>query len=283
MRILVTGSSGQLGQKIAQELAETHEVIGLDLTPGSCTTHQGSVADRSLVTSLVAQVDAVIHTASLHAPHVVQMSKEQFIDVNVKGTLYLLEAAITHGVQKVVYTSTTSLYGMAMVPQRKAVWVTEDLPPQPRDIYDITKLAAEQLCADFARHYTLPVICLRTSRFWDEPPYLKAIYRLYRGVDVRDVVAAHLLALDNTTIPFGVFNISARSPFSEGDTDDLLHDAPAVIRRYYPTAEAIFAGQGWTLPDSIDRVYVISKAQRELGYEPHHNFDEMRVALPPLP
>ncbi|HEX3052375.1 MAG TPA: NAD(P)-dependent oxidoreductase [Aggregatilineaceae bacterium] len=276
MRILVTGSSGQLGQKITQELqAAGHKVIGLDPIPGPYTTQQGSVTDRELVTALVAEVDAVIHTASLHAPHVAQITREQFIDVNIKGTLYLLEAAVRYQIQRFVYTSTTSLYGRAMIPQHKAVWVTEALQPIPRDIYDITKLAAEHLCEDFARQHQLPVICLRTSRFWDEPPALRAIYRLYRGVDVRDVVAAHLLALNNTSIPFGVFNISARSPFVEADSEALLHDAPAVIRRCFPTAEDAFARQGWTLPPSIDRVYVIDKAEKELGYDPQYNFAEM--------
>src|SRR5258706_2670810 len=138
MRLLLTGSSGQLGRAIAEELGPRHEVIGLDRVPGPCTTHCGSIEDRDLVFRLTRGADAVIHTASLHAPHVPQRTKEEFLDVNVRGTLHLLESAVEHGVQRFVYTSTTSLYGFALVPHDRAVWVTEDLVPRPRDIYDLT-------------------------------------------------------------------------------------------------------------------------------------------------
>jgi len=275
MNILITGSSGQLGEEIARQLSSEHRITGVDLRAGEFTTHAGTVTDRKLVFELVKGMDAIIHTASLHAPHVGRFTKEQFIEVNVKGTLHLLEAAVEHKVRRFIYTSTTSLYGFAMIPRNKAVWVTEELVPQPRDIYDITKLAAEQLCKNFALEHGLSCICLRTSRFWDEPPALKMIYRLYRGVDVRDAAAAHCLALHNTDIEFEIFNISAQSPFNENDTDELLHDARKVINRYYPSAEKIFGERGWEMPESIDRVYVISKAKKLLGYDPRHNFEEL--------
>jgi UDP-glucose 4-epimerase len=229
-------------------------------------------------------VDVVIHIASLHAPHVGQRSMQDFIDTNVTGTLRLLEAASAAGVRRFVYTSTTSVYGAALVPDgQEAVWVTEDLTPRPRDIYDITKLAAEELCRLFARDHGLPAICLRVARFFEQAPDLMAAYRLYRGADVRDIAAAHVLAAQNEDIAFDFFTISARSPFRREDTAELLTNAPAVIRRYYPDAEDVFRTQGWALPASIDRVYVTEKAERLLGYIPRHNFadllDELRVDL----
>lgn len=272
MRILITGSAGRLGSAIARRLAGTHTVVGLDVMPGEHTMHVGSVADRALVFDLVQGVDAVIHTASLHAPHVGQRSREAFVDINIKGTLHLLEASVAAGVDRFVYTSTTSLYGNAMVPREQAVWVTEALDPRPRDIYDITKIAAEQLCQDFAAA-GLPTICLRTSRFWNEPLHHQAIYRLYRGVDVDDAVDAHLLALQAPATQSGTFNISAQSPFHQRDTAALLRDARAVIRAYHPDAEEFFRARGWALPERIDRVYVIDKAREALGYAPRRNFD----------
>lgn len=146
--------------------------------------------------------------------------------------------------------------------------------PRPRDSYDITKLAAEELCRHFALELGLPVICLRPSRFLPEPPELVAIYRLYRGVDVRDAAAAHVLAATNRAIHFDIFNISAQSPFDEQDTAELLRDAPSVLRRYFPGINAIFAERGWALPRSIDRVYVTRKAEATLGYRPAHNVQE---------
>lgn len=274
MRILVTGSSGQLGRAIAEQLAPDHQIIGVDIRPGEMTAEIGSVGDRETVFRLMKGVDAVIHTASLHAPHIGQKSKAEFVEVNVRGTLNLLEAAVERGVRRFVYTSTTSLYGSAMAPKDKAVWVTEELVPQPRDIYDITKIAAEQLCRHFASEAELPVICLRTSRFWDEAPRLKAIYRLYRGVDVRDAAEAHLLALRSADIQYEVFNISAQSPFHESDAESLLREPWKMILRYFPQAQNVFERMGWALPENIDRVYDITKAKRLLGYRPRYNFAE---------
>src|SRR5207244_12483588 len=122
----------------------------------------------------------------------------------------------------------------------ETVWVTEELTPRPRDIYDITNLAAEELCCLFARDHNLPTICLRVSRFFEQSPDLMVAYRLYRGADVRDIAAAHVLAARNQGIAFDIFTISARSPFRREDTLELLTNAPAVIRRYYPDAEEVF-------------------------------------------
>jgi nucleoside-diphosphate-sugar epimerase len=276
MRILVTGGSGQLGAEIARQLASTETVIGLDVRPGDWTTQVGDITDVDFIADLIRGMDVVIHTASLHAPHVGQRSMQDFVETNITGTLRLLEAASATGVRRFVYTSTTSVYGEALVPDGgEAVWVTEDLTPRPRDIYDITKLTAEALCRLFAREQNVPTICLRVSRFFEQASDLMAPYRLYRGADVRDIAAAHLLAAQNRDIKFDIFTISARSPFRREDTSELMTDAPAVIRRYYPDAEDVFRAQGWALPASIDRVYVTEKAERLLGYAPQHNFAEL--------
>lgn len=273
MRCLVTGSSGLLGSALAAELSrQHHRVVGLDARPGPWTTHLGSVTDRQLVDRLVANVDAALHTASLHAPHVGRASRGDFLAVNIGGTLNLLEAAAAHQLRRVVYTGSTSVYGGALVPTDRAVWATEALPPRPRDIYDITKLAAEELCADLHRDTRLPVICLRVGRFFPEPPETAAINRLGRGLDPRDAVAAHLAALADHAPPFGLYNIAARSPFTESDLAELLVDAPRVIGRHAPWAESAFAARGWRLPPAIDRVYVVDRAEAELGFRARYDF-----------
>lgn len=275
MRVLVTGSSGQLGREIVRQLADEHETVGLDAVAGPATDVIGSVADRDVVRALVSEVDAVIHTASLHAPDVPLRSRQDFVDTNVSGTLHLLEAAAAGGLRRFVYTSTTSVYGHALVPTDRAVWVTEELTPRPRDIYDVTKRTAEDLCRDVAAVVGLPTICLRASRFFAEDARMTAIYRLYRGADVRDIAAAHVLTLSAHVAPFGVFNLAARSPFLASETPELLRDAGTVIRRHFPDVEAVFARKGWRLPDSIDRVYVTEIAEQMLGYQPRWNFREL--------
>ena len=102
-------------------------------------------------------------------------------------------------------------------------------------------------------------------------------YRLYRGVDPRDVAQAHALALSSNLQGFQIFNVSAASPFQPEDTPELLSNAADVILKYYPWAEKEFARRGWRLPASIDRVYVIGKAQKMLGYRPEYNFASLFV------
>ena len=274
-RVLVTGSSGQLGAEICRQLSGEYQVTGLDTAPGPFTQVIGSVDDRVLVFAQVARVDAVIHVASLHAPHRELLPKSRFVDVNVQGALHLLEAAAEHRCQRFVYTSTTSVYGHAMEPRADAaIWVTEELAPGPRDIYDVTKLAAEQLCRLVHEETGLPVITLRTSRFYPQPRELLAIHRLHRGLDVRDCAWAHRLALESP-VPFGLYNISARSPFRREDLTELLHDASAVIRRRAPTVAGLLLQQGIPLPSRLDRVYIIERAEAELGFHPRFNALEL--------
>lgn len=98
-----------------------------------------------------------------------------------------------------------------MAHPEETVWVTEALQPQPRDIYDVTKLAAEELCRKASSH-KLSCLCLRMSRCFPEDARLMAIYRLYRGIDINDVVLAHRLAITSDIGDFEIMNISSQTP-----------------------------------------------------------------------
>ncbi len=275
MKVCVTGSSGQLGAVICSLLSGEHAIIGVDSLPGKYTSHLGDITDHEFILSVTKDADVIIHTCSLHAPHLKTHSSEEFISTNINGTLNLLRSAVQNGIGRFVYTSTTSLYGHAMVSTERAVWVTEDLQPRPRDIYDVTKIAAEGLCQVYANECDLPCASLRVSRYFPEPDYLTAIYRLYRGVDVRDAANAHILAMGKDTSGYEVFNISAESPFSEDETRELLHDAPGVLLRHFPDIDEKFARNSWELPKSIDRIYSIEKAKQYLNYRPRYNFNSL--------
>lgn len=275
MKVCVTGSSGQLGAVISSRLRGQHSIVGVDSAPGEFTSHPGDITDQEFILSVTKGTDVIIHTCSLHAPHLKTHSSEEFISTNINGTLILLKSAIQNRIGRFIYTSTTSLYGHAMVSEERAVWVTEDLQPRPRDIYDVTKIAAEGLCEAYANEYGLTCVSLRVSRYFPEPDYLTTIYRLYRGVDVRDAAEAHVLAMEKEMAGYDVFNISAASPFSKDETRDLCHDTPGVLMRHFPNIEDVFAKKGWKLPQNIDRVYSIEKAKKDLGYSPRYNFDTL--------
>ncbi|MEE9427065.1 MAG: NAD(P)-dependent oxidoreductase, partial [Paracoccaceae bacterium] len=117
MKILVTGSSGHLGEALMRHLPGLgHDPVGLDAVAGGFTDIVGSVSDRQVVEQAMAGVEAVLHTATLHKPHVATHAKQAFINTNVSGTLALLEAAVAQGVGQFVFTSTTSAFGAALVP-----------------------------------------------------------------------------------------------------------------------------------------------------------------------
>jgi UDP-glucose 4-epimerase len=265
--------------------AQRREAIGIDVLPGAFTHHVGSIADRAFVRRCMTRVTTVLHAATLHKPHVATHGRQDFVDVNVTGTLNLLEEAAAAGVTAFVYTSTTSVFGDALVPPpgEPAAWITEDVTPVPKNIYGVTKAAAEDLCQLFARNHSLDAIVLRTSRFFPEEDDNRATREayadanaktnefLYRRVDIEDVVSAHLLAARHApSAGFARYIISATTPFSPDEVAELRSNAPQVVRRYVPDYEAEFARRGWTMIPGIDRVYANNRARAELGWQPRH-------------
>jgi len=261
--------------------------LGVDIKPSPFTDRVGSISDRAFVEACMAGVRAVVHPATLHKPHVATHDNQAFIDTNVSGTLALLEAAVAAGVEAFVFTSTTSTFGAALTPApgEPAAWVTEAVVPVPKNIYGVTKVAAESLCELFFRKHRLPVIVLRTSRFFpeaDDDAAVRGRYEtvnvqanemLYRRVDVEDVVSAHLVALEKASaIGFGRYIISATTPFTPDDVAALRQNAVDVVRRLFPHCDEIFAARGWRLFPQIDRVYVNALARNELGWRPKYDF-----------
>ncbi|TFV60791.1 UNVERIFIED_ORG: NAD(P)-dependent oxidoreductase [Bacillus sp. AZ43] len=285
---MVTGSSGHLGEALVRTLrAAGRAVVGLDRLPSPYTDVVASVTDRAAVRGALGGVTAVLHTATLHKPHVGSHSRQQFVDTNVTGTLTLLEEAVAAGVDAFVFTSTTSAFGRALAPGEgaPAAWITEDVVPRPKNVYGGTKVAAEDLCELVARDSGLPCVVLRTSRFFpeaDDTEEVRAGYDdtnakvnelLYRRVDLADVVDAHLAALARARqIGFGRYVVSATTPFDAGDLDELHRDAPAVVERLFPDYREVYEPLGWRMFPRIDRVYVNARARADLGWEPRYDF-----------
>lgn len=276
-RVILTGSSGRIGRAINRTLSEIYQVVGVDQSPASATQLVGDIGNAELMGRLIESADILVHCAALHAPHVGLVPDREFERVNVEATQQLAEIARARGVRRFIFTSTTALYGNAIVPGSCA-WIDEDVCPEPRTVYHHTKLAAERIlerlsCPSFQ------VRVIRMSRCFPEPAPLMAAYRLHRGVDARDVAEAHRLAIMHSGPAFRCFVVSARTPFRVEDCPLLAENATAVINVRAPELASAFAARDWGLPKKIDRIYDSTRAQHELGWQPRFAFDEILADL----
>ena len=295
MRILVTGSSGFLGAALVRRLrADGLYAVGIDPVPGPMTDAVGSATDRALVRTLLREggITAIVHAGALHKPHVATHTQQAFVDTNVSGTLALLEEGRDAGIDRFVFTSTTSL----MIDRRiragseggatSAAWLDEDHGPlRPRNVYGVTKLAAEHLCRLHHELSGLPVVILRTARFFPEEDDMahriaqsglntKVNELLFRRVTLPDIVESHVLALRRApSLGFDTFLVTADTPFVPDDGPALIRDAPSVVARTHPRYRAIYERLGWTMFDRIDRVYDPRRAQERLGFRASTTFD----------
>ncbi len=293
--IVVTGSAGHLGEALMRTLrAGGRAAFGVDLKPSPYTDAVDSIADRASVRRWLAGAVAVLHTATLHKPHVATHTRQNFVDTNVTGTLNLLEEAAVAGVSRFVLTSTTSVYGHALHPDahEPAVFVDETLVPRPKNIYGVTKVAAESLAELVAARERLPCVVLRTGRFFpeiDDDPELRGAYDdenikvnelLHRRADLEDVVGAHLAALERApAIGFARYVVAATTPLLRADAEALRCDPAAVLARRVPAYAEVYAARGWRLPREIARVYDNDRARRELGWTPRRDFAHAIDAL----
>jgi nucleoside-diphosphate-sugar epimerase len=276
------------------------QTLGIDILPSSTTTQVVDITDQAAIRALLQEntnIKHIIHCATLHKPHIESNTRTDFIDVNVKGTLALLEAAaeLLPYLASFVFISTTEVYGYAAAPRPgvAAAWIDEKVTPRPANIYGITKRAAEDLCHLVHTQTGMPIIILRAARFFPgldddigrreimSDPNLKVCELAYRRADISDVVKAVQRAQARAKdIGFDTFLISAPSPFSTPHSAHraelarrLDTDAPSVMAEAVPRYKEVFAERGWTFLPRLDRVYDSAKAVARLGWKPEWTFD----------
>ena len=282
--LLVTGSAGHLGEALLRDAqARGLPARGLDQKASGFTDIVGDIANPEVIERAFEGVTQVINTATLHKPHVVTHSRQAFVHTNIEGTLALLEKAAETGVSAFVHISTTSVFGRAMRPKPgdPAVWVTEALAPIHKNIYGVTKSAGEDLCQLIHEKTGLPVLVLRTSRFFPEidddedrrgampDAALKILEFLHRRVAIEDIVTAVHQALEHAPAQgFDRYIISAASPFKQDDAPRVATDLPALLQERTPELAAAFKCAQWPLHAGLDRVYDSRKAQQALRWVP---------------
>lgn len=170
MNILVTGGSGTIGSYVLRELAEHgHTVADLSRTPPLHDVEfvQGDIMDLERLAAAAQGRDAIIHLAAVPGPG--RASPQQMLNVNVIGTMNVLEAAVKHSVPKVVLASSGAATGFSfqktkLIPQYLPL--DEEHPAEPQDEYGLSKVLAELTCKRYTAAYGLKTICLRINHNW---------------------------------------------------------------------------------------------------------------------
>ncbi|RAL03374.1 NAD-dependent epimerase/dehydratase family protein [Aspergillus ibericus CBS 121593] len=292
--VLVTGSAGHLGTALMLCLPSMgYNPVGIDILSSPTTTVVGSVSDRIFIASIFRNnpIKHVLHTATLHKPHICSHKEEEFVSTNVMGTLILLEecSKCKDRIESFTFFSTTSTFGMALSPKPgfPAAWIDEAVVPEPKNIYGVTKVAAEDLCYLVHKKTGMPVLVLRTSRFFPDEDddedrrtamsddNLKVLELAYRRCDIEDIVNAAVCSMRKAKdIRWGRYIISAPPPFNNDRStlDALNRESAEVMTKAFPEVDAIFRKKGWKHLARIDRVYDSSRAVKDLGWIPKYTF-----------
>jgi UDP-glucose 4-epimerase len=302
MKFLVTGGAGFIGSHLARELANLGDVTILDdlssggiwriqdlLDRGRAKLIRGSLLHRNLLADACRGVDCVFHLAAFGSESRPLDRPLEVHDVNTTGTLSLLSAAREAGVKKLVYASSSSVYGSSPDSPRR-----EGALPEPLSPFAASKLAGEYYCEVFRRSFGLPTASLRYFHVYGPgeeargenarvvPRFIVSVLRrsppvifgdgnqVRDFVSVKDVVRANILAMQRDAA--GVFNIGS------GDGTPILKLARAVMEIGRFAREPVFEKPR---PGDIrESVADISRARDVMGFRPRvHLADGLHETL----
>jgi len=291
MKVLVTGGSGFIGWHISKELSSRgDEVSTISRNPPSDIGERIQVirGDVSHLSNLIdalkdSGAELMVHSAALLTGES-QRNPIPSFDVNVKGTLNVLEAARLMGLRRVVFISSTAVYGIT----REGDLVDEDYPKNPVTLYGAQKLFSEHLGENYQSNYGLSFIALRLpivygpgqsrrgfSAFKEivERPILgeKVVVEVggdqkYDAVYVKDVAKSVWLASRAKNLRHSAFNIGAGNQCT-------LWDLANIVRKYVPDAR-IEIGPGFDVAEPIRGPLDLRRAREELGYSPVYDLEE---------
>jgi UDP-glucose 4-epimerase len=294
MRALVTGGAGFIGSNVVKLLVEEgHSVVVLDNLSSGCLCNldpfpqiqfvQADVRDASALSRAMQGVEVVFHLAASVGNKRSIENPFQDAEVNVIGTLRVLEAARHAGVRKIVFSSSAGIFG-----EPKYLPINEDHPVEPESPYGASKLAAEKLCLVYAKLYGLEAICLRYFNVYGVNQRYDAYgnvipifaYQMLRGlpitifgdgeqtrdfVNVRDVAMANYKAAMVRGVS-GPFNIGSGTAVTINELVRLMTETSLV----QPKIEYGLPRKGDVRHSLAD----ISAARRVLGYEPTTSLNE---------
>ncbi len=248
-KVLVTGGCGLVGRTLVPMIRKEFQVTHLEMgDPGDGLPFiKGDLRSSKDVAKACEGMDAVVHIAALHGAAWNKAGDDVGFEVNVIGTKNILECAVKAGVKRVVFTSSIWATGHDK-PAPAYLPIDENLQREPDEVYGLTKILGEQMCAYASAKHGISTIVLRPGGVRPADSYAPRIAGLLAGcVDVRDVAQSHLLAL--------------RAP------DAMKHEVFIITA---DTAE--FSGRITELVGPNAEWYTVEKAKRLLGYRPKYNY-----------
>lgn len=295
-KIIVTGGAGFIGSNLAEELAQRdyHVTIIDDLSTGkeeniakllkrdNAVFVRGSIIDLNLMQKLCQDIDYVFHQAALPSVPRSIANPYHTNEVNITGTLNVLLAARDNKAKKVVFASSSSVYGDTPTLPKK-----ESMIPNPQSPYAVTKLAGEYYCQVFSRIYGLPTVCLRYFNIYGprhspESEYAAVIPKFIHGVRhgqppkifgdgeqtrdftfVKDVVTANLLLAESDAA--GVFNVGKGENYTVNRLAELI--ISLIGNNMTPT-------HGEPRPGDVSNSLADISRIRSFGYQPEYSLEK---------
>lgn len=294
MKYLVTGGAGFIGSNLTEELVRLgHEAVAVDdLSTGNYSNIKdfenkikfvkGSILNLNLLKRCMKGCDGVFHQAAIPSVNRSLLNPKATSETNIEGTLNVLIAARDLKIKKIVFASSSSIYGDTKILPKQ-----EDMESFPKSPYALTKLVGEKYCEMFFKFYNVPSVCLRYFNVFgkrqnSESDYAAVIPRFIKAVltDVRpaifgdgnqtrdftyikDVVKANILAMKSSVKDGAHINIACNKNIS---INELLKIINAIIRK---NIKPIYKGK--RMGDVRDSLADISKAKRLLRYIPSYD------------
>jgi nucleoside-diphosphate-sugar epimerase len=268
MKVLLTGGSGNLGRTLVPRLLDRRDTpVILDVRPPRDLKQgtvfiEGSILDRPKLADKLRDCDCIVHIAAWHGIHGDRGEKNayDFFDLNVRGTFEVFEAAVSLGIDKIVFISTTSVY-------------------RPDTRYGSSKILAELIAEDYRKHRGMNVITLRPRGFipyWDSDVY--ANYSdwarwFWKG-------AVHIDDVCRQRLPQQlILTLDSAYEYTDVDLDHWDADgAGSTFKKYYPEYDDLALSYGLDpalKPTRLD----ISETVRWLGHKPSYSLANLLSEL----
>jgi nucleoside-diphosphate-sugar epimerase len=271
-KIVVTGGSGKAGRAVVTDLLEHgYDVLNVDITRPQSQQGQflrADLTDLGQTFEVLRGTDAVVHLAAIPAPGL--QPDEVTFTTNVKSTYNVFQAAVTLGLERIVWASSETTLGLPFDREQPAYApIDEQHPLYPESTYALSKVAGEEMARQFSRWSGIPIIGLRFSNimephdyqrfpsFWDDARLRK--WNLWGYVDARDVAQSCRRGLEADIQGAEAFIIAAGDTVMTRSNHDLMAEV-------FPTVQLLDG------TDEHETLLSVNKARQLLGYDPQYSW-----------